>query len=559
MKTLLMNKHLSLSLILAVFAGMTFFSCQSDPQQAATDAAPQLDSAFLVQTVAELSSDTYQGRMPFSEGERRTLAYLQSQMQAIGLQPGNGESYFQAVPMVEITGVAAPLMQVKGHGKTLDFELGEEYVAQSPQVKENISIEDAELVFCGFGIHAPEYGWNDFEGIDMKGKIAVVMVNDPGYGTTDSTFFKGNTMTYYGRWTYKFEEAARQGAAGVLVIHEAGAAGYPWFVVKRSGSGARLYLESEDNNASLCAMQGWISTPAVKELLAAAGHEPDAVFAQAKAKGFKALPLGMNASTSIQNSLKHDVSQNVAGLIRGSEQPDEYIIYCGHWDHMGIAAPVDGDSIYNGALDNASGTSTVLTLAKAFVNAPAKPKRSILFLLVTAEEQGLLGSAYYAQHPIYPTKQTVAALNMDGMNILGAMKDITITGYGQSELETMAEEIGKTQGRYVLPDQEPEKGFYFRSDHFNFAKVGIPAINAKGGYDHLEKGREYAMQKKKDYTYSHYHRPSDEFRPDEWDFAGMFQDMELYYLLGSQLANSNKWPSWKEGSEFKAARVADGR
>jgi len=554
-----MNMKLLFSLSLILLGALTLFSCQNEAKGLGEEATIKLDSTFLVQTVAELSSDKYQGRMPFSEGEKRTLAYLQSQMQAIGLQPGNGASYFQEVPMVEITGAAAPQMIVKGNGKTLDFDVAEEYVAQSPQIKEDITIEDAELVFCGFGIHAPEYGWNDFEGVDMKGKIAVVMVNDPGYGTTDSTFFKGNTMTYYGRWTYKFEEAARQGAVGVLVIHEAGAAGYPWFVVKRSGTGARLYLESEDNNASSCAMQGWISTPAVKELLTAAGQDANGLIAQAKEKGFKSVPLGMTASTSIKNSLKHDVSQNVAGLLRGSEQPDEYIIYCGHWDHMGIAAPVEGDSIYNGALDNASGTSTVLTLAKAFIEAPQKPKRSILFLLVTAEEQGLLGSAYYAQHPIYPTSQTVAALNMDGMNIHGAMKDITITGYGQSELETMAEEIGKTQGRYVLPDQEPEKGFYFRSDHFNFAKVGIPAINAKGGYDHWEKGREYAMEQKKIYTYSHYHRPSDEFRPDEWDFAGMMQDMELYYRLGAKLANSKGWPSWKEGSEFKAARVADGR
>jgi Zn-dependent M28 family amino/carboxypeptidase len=554
-----MTTKLLFPLFLALCFTFVFISCEEKGQGNSENTSISLDSAFLVQTVAELSSDKYQGRMPFSEGEKLTTAYLQSQMQAIGLQPGNGTSYFQEVPMVEITGDAAPKMIVTGNGKTLEFEVAEEYVAQSPQVKENIVIADAELVFCGFGITAPEYGWNDFEGIDMKGKIAVVMVNDPGYGTTDSTFFKGNTMTYYGRWTYKFEEAARQGAVGVLVIHEAGAAGYPWFVVKRSGSGARLYLESEDNNASQCAMQGWLSTPALKKLLTAAGQDANELLAKAQKPGFKSVPLGMTASTTITNSLKHDVSQNVAGLLRGSEQPDEYIIYCGHWDHMGIAAPVEGDSIYNGALDNASGTSTVLTLAKAFANAPQKPKRSILFLLVTAEEQGLLGSDYYAQHPIYPTKQTVAALNMDGMNIHGAMKDITITGYGQSELETMAEEIGKTQGRYVLPDQEPEKGFYFRSDHFNFAKVGIPAINAKGGYDHWEKGREYAMEQKKTYTYSHYHRPSDEFRPDEWDFAGMMQDMELYYRLGAKLANSKEWPSWKEGSEFKAARVADGR
>lgn len=550
-----MNRTLLFSLSL-IFLGL--LSCEKGASGGA-DSSPQLDSTFLVNTLVEISSDEYQGRKPFSEGETRTLAYLQSQMQAIGLQPGNGESYFQDVPMVEITGEAAPTMIVKGNGQTLDFEVAEEYVAQSPQVKENITIEDAELVFCGFGITAPEYGWNDFEGVDMNGKIAVVMVNDPGYGTTDSTFFKGNTMTYYGRWTYKFEEAARQGAVGVLVIHEAGAAGYPWFVVKRSGTGSRLYLESEDNNASLCAMQGWISTPAVKEIITAAGQDPDALFAQAKDASFKAVPLGMTASTSIKNSLKHDVSKNVVGLLPGSEQPDEYIIYCGHWDHLGIAAPVEGDSIYNGALDNASGTATVLTIAKAFADAPQKSKRSLLFLLVTAEEQGLLGSAYYAENPIYPTKQTVAALNMDGMNILGAMKDITITGYGQSELETMAEEIGKTQGRYILPDQEPEKGFYFRSDHFNFAKVGIPAINAKGGYDHWDKGREYAMERKKEYTYSHYHRPSDEYRADEWDFGGMMQDMELYYIMGSKLANSKEWPSWKEGSEFKAARVADGR
>jgi Zn-dependent M28 family amino/carboxypeptidase len=552
------NQH-RITIFIPLLIGLFLSACQPEAGGEEQAMEPTIDSTYLAVVVSELSSDTYQGRKPFSAAEGPTLAYLESQMKAIGLQAGNGDSYFQEVPMVEISGTAAPTMTVEGNGQQLEFELAEEYVAQSPHVKENINIEDAEMVFCGYGITAPEYNWNDFEGVDMKGKIAIVMVNDPGYGGADSTFFKGNTMTYYGRWTYKFEEAARQGAAGVFVIHEDGAAGYPWFVVKRSGTGSRLYLQNEDDNASRCAMHGWLSQATANTILEAAGQDPRALMTAARKPGFKAVALGMNASTSIQNQIKRDRSKNVIGILPGSGKTDgdEYVIYTAHWDHLGIASPVEGDSIYNGALDNATGTASVLTIAKAFGELPHPTRRTLVFLLVTAEEQGLLGSAYYAQNPIFPTSRTVAALNMDGMNIHGPMKDVTVVGYGQSELEDLLGVEAKKQGRYILPEQEPEKGFYFRSDHFNFAKVGIPALNAKGGYDHAEKGKEYAMERKKEYTYSHYHRPSDEFRPANWDFRGMVQDAELYFRIGRYLAESQDYPQWREGSEFKAARDRD--
>lgn len=380
------------------------------------------------------------------------------------------------------------------------------------------------------------------------------MVNDPGFGSSDSSFFKGNTMTYYGRWTYKYEEAARQGAAGVLVIHETNAAGYPWFVVKSGNTGAQLYLQSEDNNMSRVAMQGWLSLGAFSRILKASSNKTKGLFEKAREKDFRPIPLGLTASINMKNEFSSNVSQNVVGLIEGKSKKDEYIIYCAHWDHLGIGDPVAGDSIYNGALDNASGTASLLAIAEYMSNMPEKPERSVVFLAVTAEEQGLLGSAYYREQPIYPASQTIANLNMDSRNQDGKMKDFTVTGYGQSELDDIATEEAEKQGRYVLPDQEPEKGYFFRSDHFNFAKLGIPALYAKGRYDHWDLGKEYAMEKNLEYRTNDYHRPSDEYNEEEWQEDGLLQDAELYFNIGWRLANSNEYPEWKEGSEFKAIR-----
>lgn len=529
-------------------------ACES-PKGSGKDSAPTIDSLALVGYLENLASDEFQGRKPLTAGEKVTVDYIKNSLEALGIAPANGNSYLQEVPLVEITGTPAPTMNVNSPSANFDLQSGTDYTIFTQREQASINIDNAELVFCGYGIVAPEYGWNDYEGIDMTGKIAVVMVNDPGFATGDSTLFKGNTMTYYGRWTYKFEEAARQGAEGALIIHETNAAGYPWFVVAGGQGIGKLNLQTPNGNADLCAINGWLSLGAAAKVLKASGMTNARFFEQAQTPGFKPIPLGITVSTSLENTFKKDVSQNVAGIIKGSKFPDEYVIYSAHWDHLGIGRPVEGDSIYNGALDNASGTAAVLSIAKAFAENPTPPERSVVFLFVTAEEQGLLGSAYYAANPLFAPEQSIANLNMDGMNPNGRMRDLTITGYGQSEMDDLAEELAGKDGRYIIPDQEPEKGYFFRSDHFNFAKIGIPALFAKGGYDHWDKGKEYAMQKQEEFVGARYHQPSDAFTPELWDMSGVVQDAQLYLNLGQKLANESIYPKWKDGSEFKAART----
>jgi len=542
-----------LSFFALITAGFFLSSCQ--PPSGSSDAgSAQIDSTDIDYFLSTLASDEFQGRKPFTEGETRTINFLKSELEKMGIAPGNGDSYFQEVPLVEVTGTPAPSMSIQGPNGSKELQTGEEVVFYTQREQEEVSINNAELIFCGYGIVAPEYDWNDYEGIDMKGKIAVVMVNDPGFQSEDSTFFKGKTMTYYGRWTYKYEEAARQGAEGVLIIHETNAAGYPWFVVSSSWSGARLDLQTPNGNMDLCALQGWVSLSAAADIFRTSGMTEGRFFEKAQTPGFKPIPLGVTASTSLTNKFKKDVSQNVVGMIRGSERPDEYIIYTAHWDHFGVGEAVQGDSIYNGAVDNASGTAAVLSIAKAFSQLPEPPQRSVVFLFVTAEEQGLLGSAYYAENPIFPVEQTVANLNMDALHAYGPTKDLVVIGYGQSELEEYAREVAVKQDRYLVPDLNPEKGYFFRSDHFNFAKVGIPALYAAAGTDHVTKGKEYGEVRDQEYTASNYHRPSDEYIPEEWDLRGLVQDAELYFAVGQRLANEDTFPKWKEGSEFKAIR-----
>ncbi len=547
-----MKKTLS---ILTTFLCLLAWSCQSDETGTATSTAIQVDSTDIGYFISTLASDEFMGRMPFTEGETKTVNFLKEELEKMGVEPGNGDRYFQEVPLVEIIGDPAPTLTASGPAGNVALDVSEDYVIHTQREQPEINLADSELVFCGYGIVAPEYNWNDYKGIDMKGKTAVVLVNDPGYESEDSTFFKGKTMTYYGRWTYKYEEAARQGAEGVLIVHQTGPAGYPWFVVQNGFSGASLNLQTEDGNAGLPAIQGWLTLDAAVELFKASGITDTKFFEVAGQPGFEPIPLGVNVSTSLTNSFRRDVSQNVVGMIKGSEAPEEYIIYSAHWDHFGIGEPLEGDSIYNGAVDNASGTAAVMSIAKAMSQMKEKPKRSVVFLFVTAEEQGLLGSAHYAANPIFPPKKTVANLNMDALNPNGRMKDLTITGLGQSEMDEIAEEEAKKQGRYILPNQEPEKGFFFRSDHFNFAKIGIPALYASGGYDHWEKGKEYAMEMQNDYTANRYHRPSDEYVPAEFELSGMLQDANLYLNVGWRLANDlDLNPQWKEGSEFKDNR-----
>lgn len=536
---------------LAVFFIIT--GCQSPGEETESTPVQAINAEDLKRHVKTLASDEFAGRKPFTQGEEKTINYLKNEFERMGLVPANGDSYFQEVPLVEIMAEPDQTMQIAGKGKSINLDFRQDFVAHTRRVTDQVEVKDSELVFCGFGIVAPEYNWNDYEGIDMKGKTAVVLVNDPGFGTEDSTFFKGNTMTYYGRWTYKYEEAARQGAAGVLIVHNTAPAGYAWNVVQSSWTGELLYLQPEDNNMSRCAFEGWISMEASRKLFEAAGLESN-VLGMARKPGFKPVPLGMSVSLNMDISYQFASSQNVIAKRTGTERADEYIIYTAHWDHLGTGDPVEGDSIYNGALDNATGTAALLEIAEAFAQLQEKPQRSVLFLAVTAEEQGLLGSEYYAQNPIYPLEKTVANINMDALNFMGKMKDLTIVGYGQSELEAYAAEAVKAQKRYIMPDQNPEKGYFFRSDHFSFAKVGVPALYASGEHEQAEKGVEWTQAQSDQWLSQNYHQPSDEFIEDEWDFSGMVQDAQLLFEIGYTLSNESTFPQWKEGSEFKSIR-----
>ncbi|MEP6646645.1 MAG: M28 family metallopeptidase [Saprospiraceae bacterium] len=511
---------------------------------------PKISEESIRRFISTLASDDFQGRKPFTSGETKTLGFLETEVKRIGLKPANGSSYFQEVPMVEIAGHPSSELMLDGP-KKMSLTLGNQYVAYTQRPVEKVSLNASDLVFCGFGVVAPEAGWNDYQGIDMKGKTAIVLVNDPDFGTQDSSLFKGNTMTYYGRWTYKYEEAARQGAAAIWIIHETKMAGYPWAVVKGAGSGAKLNLESLGYTP--CEMEGWISYEAATDIFKNADLDIEKEIAAARTKGFKPVPLPYKVTANIDNQIRKDESKNVMAMIPGTEKPDEVIIFSAHWDHLGIGAVVNGDSIYNGAEDNASGSGGLLAMAETLIKG-GPYKRSIAFLWVTAEEQGLLGSAYYSAHPIFPPSKTVADINIDGMNMIGEMNDFTVIGFGQSELETYADKIAKQQGRYILPDQEPEKGYFFRSDHFNFAKVGVPALYAKGTYDHRLKGKEYAKEKSDEFRTNRYHQPSDEYDAKAFDMGGIQQDAGLYMSLAIELANSSDWPKWKPTSEFKSIR-----
>lgn len=504
--------------------------------------------------IIELASDEFMGRKPFTEGEVKTVQYLEQAYKALGVEPGNGESYFQDVPLVSILSKPAAKMTIKSKDKTLELKGLEDFVIWTQRTDSLLSIEDAELVFAGYGIVAPEYGWNDYKNIDVKGKIVVLIVNDPGYGTEDASLFKGNTMTYYGRWTYKMEEAANQGALGTLIIHNTGPAGYGFNVIQNNWNTSRLSLDMRNNPIYHTMFEGWITLPIAGQLFALAGLNETELFESAKKSDFQAIPMNLTASTYMEVEAKYDVSKNVIAKITGSKYPDEYIIYTAHWDHLGIGAPdATGDSIYNGAWDNASGTASLLGMAKAFKE-DAKPERTVVFLTVTAEEQGLLGSAYYSQNPVYPKEKTVANINLDGINPYGKMKDVALIGMGQSELEDILNVELEKAGRYSTAESIPSAGWYYRSDHFNFAKIGIPALYIGPGIDHIEKGKEFGKELELKYNTEIYHKPGDNYDAAKWDYEAMLRDVQLLYEVGKKLSNSSAWPGWKEGSEFKAVR-----
>lgn len=545
-----MNKLLPLFIGLLLFA-----SCSSNETKfTENDGLAVFNADSLKKHISVLASDDFMGRKPFTEGETKTVAYLQEQFKQMGLEPGNGDSYIQEVPMANILATAAPNMQVKSAKENFNLKAFDDYIIWTDKTDSSISLDNAELVFAGYGVVAPEYNWNDYAGLDVKGKVVMVMVNDPGFWVGDTTLFKGKAMTYYGRWTYKFEEAARQGAKGCLIIHNTAAASYPFSVQQNSFNTTRLKLDNRGKNIPNCDMIGWVPEKISHQLFAAAGYD-SSLLVKANQPGFKAVPLGLQLSTTMNVKASFNKSSNVVAKITGTKRPDEVIIYTAHWDHLGIGRPdKSGDSIYNGALDNASGTAGLLEMARVFKNMKVKPERTIVFLAVTAEEQGLLGSAYYAENPIYSVKKTVANINMDGLNRFGKTKDMVVVGQGQSELEDYLKEAIEKTGGYLSFDTHTEAGYYYRSDHFNFAKVGIPALFANNGVDVVGKGKEYGETLENEYTSKNYHQASDNYDAATWTGDGAINDLKLLFTIGRRMGFETSFPKWKEGSEFKLIR-----
>jgi Zn-dependent M28 family amino/carboxypeptidase len=508
------------------------------------------------EVVRTLSGDDFEGRAPGTPGEVKTLAYLVQKFQAAGLQPGNKGSWFQDVPLVEITGTGHSALTVRGDKARvpLSFAYAKDFVANSYRAVPRTDLKDSELVFVGYGINAPEKNWNDYAGIDMHGKTAVILVNDPDYeATTLDGPFNGRAMTYYGRWTYKYEEAARQGAVAALIVHDTFPAAYGWNVVESSNTGPNALAQTADDGASETQLNGWVQKAVAERILTAAGQDFAALSAAAKRPGFRPVPLGLKASLSFGNTIRRFASKNVVGLLPGSQRPDEYVLYSAHWDHLGRCTPnAAGDDICNGAIDNATGSAALVALAEAHRKAGPTP-RSLLFLAVTAEESGLLGSEYYAANPVVPLGQTVGGVNMDALSLAGPARDVTVVGGGKSELDAFLATVLQAEGRTATPDATPEKGYYYRSDHFSFAKRGVPMFYVDGGEDLVVGGRTAGEAYNKDYTEKRYHGPDDEYDPN-WDWSGALADLRIYYRLGRVLAESDAWPNWLPGDEFRRAR-----
>ena len=522
----------------------------------------------LLENIKVLASDEFEGRAPASKGETLTVGFLEEQFKKLGLKPGNPEgTYFQKVPMVGISADPSELVFTErgpagAAPQTLALHYGSDFVAWTKRVEPEVRL-DSDLVFVGYGVVAPEDQWDDYKGVDVKGKVLVMLINDPPVpdpndpSKLDPHMFKGKAMTYYGRWTYKYEIAAQKGAVGALIVHETGPAGYPWGVVQGSNTGEQFSLVAADKGASRCAVEGWMTLEKAKALLAMSGKDFDQLKKAAVSPDFMPVPLPAKASLTIRNKIRTIESHNVIAKLEGQDVKlrSQYVVYTAHWDHLGIGPEVNGDKIYHGAVDNASGTAGLLEIAKAFANVKPLPRRSILFLSVTAEEKGLLGSQYYAEHPLYPLRQTVGEINMDGLNVWGRTKDIVVVGLGNSTLDDYVKAVAAEQARTAEPDAEPEKGYYFRSDHFNFAKQGVPALDVNEGVDYIGRPDGWGMQMREKFTAETYHKPSDTVKPD-WNLEGAVDDLRLLFSVGYRVANADAYPTWSAGSEFKAKREA---
>jgi len=552
----------SSTLVLIALLGTALSGCSRGPSSP-KPALASLSGDRILEHIRALSSDEYEGRAPGSKGEQLAVQYLQDQFRGAGLEAGNPDgTYLQSVPLVGITPDPKMKLTLTGHGKTLEPKFSDDFIAWSKRMTETSSI-DADMIFVGYGVQAPEFQWDDFKGVDVKGKYLVVLVNDPPVpdpsdpSKLDPKTFGGSAMTYYGRWTYKFEKAAQMGAAGCVIIHQTDRAGYPWEVVTGSWSGTQFDLATPDKNVGRLAVESWITSDFAARLFGTAGLDLDKLIAAAARRDFKPVPLGIRAKLTIHTALQTIDSRNVIAKLTGSDPQlkDSYVIYTAHWDHLGIGPAVNGDKVYHGAVDNASGCAALLELARAYKALKIPPRRTILFLAVTGEEQGLLGSEYYAEHPFYPLARTALDINMDGMNVHGRTHDIVQIGRGASSLDTVVDAVAAEQGRVVKSDPEPEKGLYYRSDHFEFAKNGVPAFDPDEGVDFLGKPDGWGLEQRRIYTAERYHKPADKIMPD-WNMSGAVEDTQLFFLIGYRVANDPHMPEWNTGAEFKAIRDA---
>ena len=520
-------------------------------EQAAAPARIPLET--LQSLTRELSTDRFEGRGPGTRGEQLTIDLLAREFQRAGLRPGNNGSWFQNVPLVQITAQGRPSLRVTGGSQPLTFNYRTDMVGGSYRVQPRVSFANSDVVFVGYGINAPERGWNDYAGLDVRGKTVIILVNDPDWQTQGLEGpFGGRAMTYYGRWTYKYEEAAKQGAAAAFIVHQTEPASYGWNVVESSWTGPQHHLDRAGGNMDQTVVNGWLTNEAARRLFAAAGQDFDALSARARQQGFRPVPLGdLKASMEIESEIERQQSRNVIGILPGRNRPNEYLLYTAHWDHLGICAPGQPDPICNGASDNATGTAALVALAQA--HARARPERSIVFIAVTAEESGLLGSRYYAENPVFPLARTVAGINIDVLNMAGNTRDFVAIGAGKSELDRYISEALQRRGVRLVPEPSPEAGYYYRSDHFSFARQGVPMIYARGGEDLVNGGSAAGQAWAREYRANRYHQPADEFLTT-WDWSGAIRDLEIYHEIMTRLANGRDWPNWNEGDEFRAIR-----
>lgn len=517
--------------------------------------APSINAADFARFEKTLASDAFGGRKPGTPGAQRTLDFLVAEFKRMGLQPGNDGSWFQTVPVDSTLLVNSDVkLEVTSGDKHASFTNDKNIVVQTLQSKAQVDLKDSPIVFLGYGVDAPNWQWNDYKDVDVKGKTVIVLVNDPGFATRDPKLFTGRAMTYYGRWTYKYPEAALHGAGACLIVHTSDeAAGYPFSVLQAGNRGPQLSLPPSVDPAPRLPVAGWLTHAAATRLFATAGMDFDQLAAAAAKPGFRAVPLKATASISLHNKISHFESKNVLALVPGSSRPDEVMIYTAHWDHLGTDSSRPGHKVYSGAIDNGTGLSMLLEIAGAFAEQKSAPQRSILFFMPTLEESGLLGSQYYAAQPVFPLNKTVADIAVDALPIIGRARDMTVIGKGQSQLEDLLADLLKRQGRVISPETTPENGFYFRSDHFNFARAGVPAMLASSGLDLLDGGTAAGKKAAGDYTAHRYHTPDDVFNP-HWDYSGILEDTQALFELGQYLSHADIWPAWYPDSPFKAKR-----